>query len=292
MRSGGTLAALRLGEQVAKLVAQLRPQALIVTFEGHSWERVAFAAARNIQPDIRCIGYQHAALFNLQHAIQRSLGPAYDADLILTSGTYAKERLEKNNALRHTRISALGSTRSVQSPPTTINKKANACVVLPEGIESECDLLFEFSLRCAALRPDIEFIWRLHPSMNHEALVGRNTKLRNPPANVTLSRAPIEEDLAHSQWALYRGSTAVLQAVAAGVCPVYLAQPDEISIDPLHEFASWRSSVVTEDEFQSALDAQNAEVWSKLRDACLTFYTPLKLQALLDYLAQPTESIN
>ncbi|SVD11455.1 uncharacterized protein METZ01_LOCUS364309, partial [marine metagenome] len=71
--SGGAQSNLRLARQIAALVAELSPKAIVVTFEGHAWERMAFAAARSAQPDVRCVGYQHSVLFLLQHAVRRTL---------------------------------------------------------------------------------------------------------------------------------------------------------------------------------------------------------------------------
>jgi hypothetical protein len=284
MCSGGTLGALRLGEQVAELVEKLRPKTIIVTLEGHSWERVVFATARNVLPTIYCVGYQHAALFNLQHAIKRPLGSVYDPNLILTSGTYAKEKLEEVLELKGIPIDVLGSIRSVQPTVITNNSNMKTCVVLPEGIESECNLLFEFSLDCAILLPDIEFIWRLHPNMSYAMLIKRNSKLRKLPSNVTISFASLDKDLARCEWALYRGSTSVLQAIAAGANPIYLGQPTEISIDPLYELKSLRTEVINTKEFVSAIKQHNTETWLKLREACLTFQTPFTTNTLLSYL--------
>jgi hypothetical protein len=41
---------------------------LVTTYEGHSWERLCFALAKEAKPLVKCIAYQHAPIFKYQHA--------------------------------------------------------------------------------------------------------------------------------------------------------------------------------------------------------------------------------
>jgi hypothetical protein len=291
--SGGAVSALRLGEQIKALVSRLQPRAIVVTYEGHSWERVAFASARSVLPQIRCIGYQHAALFNLQHAVQRRLAEKYNPDAILTSGRVAQARLQKNPQLQGVRVETLGSNRSFARQPARAWRASSggrrACLVLPEGIVSECNLLFGFALQCARLMPDIEFIWRLHPNMNYEALTRQNPALHELPSNIILSTHTLAEDISCSHWALYRGSTAIVQAAVSGVRPVYLHQIGEIPIDTLYEIAELHARVVEPDDFKDlAKEVEAADAGAKaeqVQDYCEQMFTPMDTRALAACIA-------
>jgi hypothetical protein len=300
--SGGARAALLLGSQITNLVSDLKPRAMILTYEGHAWERVAFAAARRETPTIRCIGYQHAALFRLQHAIRRNLGGQYDPDYILTSGLIGQRMLGTSPGLLRTPVSVLGSNRgftdktgpSATAVLTRSDKKRKRCLVLPEGIPSECHLLFEFSLHCARLCPEIEFVWRLHPVVRFESLVAANCRLKERPTNVELSVGVIESDLPSCSWALYRGTTAIVQAVGAGLQPVYLRVPGEMTIDPLYELKGWKVSVETVEEFQKATstlgeiqrDDQHLGQESA-RAYCQNMFAPFDVDVLLNLIGNP-----
>jgi len=72
--SSSSLSTLRLYKQIQKIVKDLCPSSIVVTYEGHAWERIAFAAARSVNHKIKCVGYQHAIILPRQHAIRRSLG--------------------------------------------------------------------------------------------------------------------------------------------------------------------------------------------------------------------------
>lgn len=288
----GSRTTLRIGKQIETLVAKLKPGAIVVIHEGHAWERVAFAAARSAVPEVRCIGYQHAALFRLQHAIRRNLARETNPDQILTAGTISKAKLEKAPGLKGIPLSVLGSNHGIRPrthdleltprPRILGHSHRRACLVLPEGLASECHLLFGFSLACAQTFPDIQFIWRLHPIVTFESLAIRNAKLRNLPDNIVLSQENLEADIALCGWALYRGTTAIIQAVGAGVRPLYLQVQGEMSIDPLHELGAWRISVAQIDDLRRAieadknnplLDGESAFVFAQ--QYCRDFFRPL-----------------
>lgn len=294
--SGASVSALRMGEQVKALVARLQPKAIMVTYEGHSWERIAFAAARSISPRIRCIGYQHATLFNQQHALQRQLASKYNPNTILTSGNVAQTLLQKNPQLQGLNIKTMGSNRSFLRQPMRLGPSNKGeflvCLVIPEGIMSECNLLFGFALECARLVPGVKFIWRIHPSMSYEELAKKNKIFRNLPSNIILSENTLGEDINQSHWALYRGSTAIVQAVVSGLRAIYLHCPGEISIDTLFEVSDLHATVVNPKDFKvliSNFNKNNEGVESEARivqDYCQNIFMPIDIRSLVSSITE------
>lgn len=299
--SGGAEGALRIAIQIGELAAKVKPGAVVVTHEGHAWERVVFAAARRAHPSVKCIGYQHAALFRLQHAVRRRLHGEYNPDHILAAGSVPQESLRRSSELAGVPISVLGSNRSFRRANNTNplavgnnmvrSRAAPACLVLPEGIKSECHLLFEFSLACARARPDIVFIWRVHPIVNINSLVKENPKLGNLPGNIVLSKASIDVDISKSCWVLYRGTTAVIQAVMAGLRPIYLQQAGEMTVDPLYALGEWRKQVISVSDFEgiihadaSGLDLKNESALADAQKYCESLFSPIDIDSLIAVL--------
>jgi hypothetical protein len=299
--SGGSRTTLRLGKQIGLLVSKLNPKTIMITHEGHSWERIAFASSRRENPEIRCIGYQHAALFRLQHAIRRNLSREYNPDLILTAGNISKEQLIRSSRLTGIPIDVLGSNRSYKR--VTINGDCSAeksqtkypvnasCLVLPEGIMSECNLLFEFSLACAQLFPEIRFIWRLHPILANEFRACKNSRLKKLPSNIVISQATFDDDIANCRWVLYRGTTAVVQTVVAGLRPIYLGLRGEMTIDPLYELRDWRVNAATVSDFSDVINADfdinssSSELQAAIK-YCEDFFVPLDAKILFASIAK------
>ena len=108
---GHSLFCLRKYEQFKQILEQTLSSIIIITYEGHAWERMVFHGARSTNSKIKCIGYTHAPIFKHQHAISRLLGNGYDPDQILTSGTIQKVQLESTNKLLGIPIEILGSKR-------------------------------------------------------------------------------------------------------------------------------------------------------------------------------------
>ncbi|MDC0478438.1 hypothetical protein OAN39_05395 [Flavobacteriaceae bacterium] len=245
----GTQRTLRLEHQIKVLVSRLKPKVIIVPYEGHAFERIVFASARSVSANIKCISFQHTGVFRLSNAIRQTLSMQYNPDLILTSGIDSKLDLEKTPSLKNIPVSILGSTRGVIESIGISEEKSlksiNACLVIPEGFNSECMNLFEFSLMCAKQRPDITFVWRLHPSITFENLKKINKNFKFLPQNIILSSDSIEHDINRCSWVLYRGTTAIYKAISGGLRPFYLSIPDEISIDPLYKLKTWRIIVNT-----------------------------------------------
>lgn len=304
--SGGSLVTLRMASQIGALASILQPKAIVITHEGHAWERVAFASARSACPGIRCIGYQHAALFKLQHAIRRTLDRQYNPDHILTTGEITQKQLMNVPGLRGIPMTVLGSNRglmdSFRKGPDSDGEKGkalaskNACLVIPEGIPSECHILFNFSLACARVLPHVHFVWRLHPVLSFEALAAKDKSFQHLPPNVEMSRMSIEKDLERCRWALYRGTTAVMQAVLSGLRPIYLRLAGELSIDPLHELDSFRVSIESVQDFQRVIKVdfdreQNYQEKNLISayDHCRYYFIPWDVTALENLICKSAE---
>ena len=286
-RSMSSVATLRIGEQIGELVRRVRPTTVVATYEGQAWERLAFAAARRVCQDVHCIGFHHTILFPRQHALKRRLGAVFDPDTILTAGPVTCNQLACAPGLNGIPVMVLGThrrapvslTRPLNEPPT--------CLVIPEGLTGECLLLFDFALACAALAPTVRFILRMHPVLPFASIATLDSRLNSLPQNVQLSAVPIAEDFARSRWALYRGSSAAVHAVLAGLRPVYVSRPDELSIDPLHQLASWRSLATTPEEFLCQIDsdkrADQDRLGSEAQHAmnyCEKYFTPFDVATL------------
>jgi hypothetical protein len=289
--SPGTGTALRLAQQIGALVSQLKPKVVVLTHEGHAWERSVFASARVARPSAICVGYQHAAIFRLQHAIRRNLGQKYNPDHILVAGPVGKRQLTETGLRKP--ISVLGSNRAIDQTKLINTRnldqpRRNAtCLVLPEGIESECDILFEFSLQCAKFHPNITFIWRLHPIIKFNQLIKKNSVLKKLPENIILSNDTLSSDISRSTCALYRGSTAIIQAVSGGVMPIYLSKSNEMPVDPLYQLTDWKRTASSMSEFSSIVSAMDSstdlEAYHSAVKYCRDYYTNFDLSQLTKF---------
>jgi hypothetical protein len=236
--SSSTFRAFRIKRQISDLLNFTNSKILLFTYEGHSWERLLAETCKDDSRNIISIGYQHNLISRLQNASLQSLGFPYDPDFIFASGRDGKSKLTEYSLRPKFGIEIIGSNRA---PILNMRKGKNltfenVILVIPEGLLSECHLLFKFSLKSAELNPNIKFIWRLHPALTYEDLVKFDPIYAKIPCNIVLSNNDIINDINLSSYVIYRGSTAVIQALSMGLRPIYLSVPGEISIDILYDF--------------------------------------------------------
>ena len=281
-----TLLNLRIGNQIKRIVKDIQPNVIIATFEGHAWERVVFYNAKLAKPDIYCIGYQHAALFKNQYAIKRPIAKqVFNPDLILTSGLIGYEQLVNESLYSSTSFEILGSHKNITlNNKSVIEKEKNTCLVIPEGVAAECLILFEFSIKCAIKFPDIKFIWRVHPILKIDEIINNFKKFKSLPDNISISKASLKDDLKESNWALYRGTTAIVEAVLNDVKPIYF-EMGTFNVDPLYLKINKLFYVQNVDDFSELiLNPTNSlelnESFINLKKSLCDFYTPTNLSVL------------
>ncbi len=280
-----TIINLRLYHQFKNMIGRVNAKTLIVLYEGHAWERLAFAAARSVNPDIRCIGYQHAILFQRQHAIKRGLGNQMDPDIVVTVGDITRDFLKKNNSLGDVKISTVGASRLSNTDMDLSIKLANtnnhSCLIIPDGNVCECLTIVNFSIDAAILLPEISFIIRMHPIIKFNDVMKLDKRLEKLPVNIEISDVKIAKDFDRCRWAIYRGSGAAIHAVTEGLRPFYLSLPNELAIDPLHNLFSWKTVVSRPDELvkhikndlKSNADSLMLE-FNAAKDYCKKYFLP------------------
>ena len=168
----------RIAMQVADLVRKTGAKFIVTTYEGDAWERLVYFYAREANPNIKCFGYQHAAVFKHQHAIKRPLNKKYNPDVILTSGLTGKD-IFKQGQLQGTTVSCIGSPKHSYS--SLVKDKNQCCLVIPEVFVRECLSLFDLSIDYAKKNLNQKFIWRLHPGMSFDKLKSQSSILKNFP---------------------------------------------------------------------------------------------------------------
>lgn len=274
-------------KQISKF---LNPKNAIITYEGHAWERLAFSNLRKYS-STKIFAYQHALIFKNQHAIKRDLQNKYNPNFILTSGIIGKNILLNSLKLKNIDIDILGSNRATidSNKIKNISKYNKSILVLPEGIEDECILLFEHSYFCAIELPDVKFIWRLHPIMNFKQLTSKVVNFNLLPSNIEISKNTLEQDITKCNFVLYRGTTAVINCVMNGLRPIYLKDNNDFNIDPLHEIINNKHIVQkTMDTIKllntyTDFDNTNVQENNILIKYASFYFAPLEISKLLDY---------
>lgn len=292
--SPAAFSAIRIGQQISELISTLRPRWLLTTFEGHGWERLAFHAAHTADPSTRCIGYHHTVLFPQAHALAARYGRGFDPDVVLTAGEVTAAWFRRQAVGEGIAVAALGSVRTPAPSSAAERSTGGDCLVVPEGIVSEAAILFRMAADAARQAPDLTFRIRLHPVLSRKAVLAHASDLAKLPANVVWSTGSLDEDVAGSRTVLYRGSTAALTGVLAGLRPVYAHDGgDWASIDPLSDMGAWRLSAHSGTELAAVLRAdldapegRRQALGDAGRQYCQTYFLPLSRERFMALFEQ------
>lgn len=295
--SAATVMNLRMHASLANICRSVNPKMVITTYEGTVAERLIWHAARTAQRRPLCVGYQHAMVLERAHAIRRPVAaPGIDCDpeVILTLGEIPHAALAASPGLESVRLIEYGSHRRAQLPVLPqVQDRPRRCLVLPDASPHEYATLFDFALACARQRPDISFALRPHPMVDTRTLLRRHPGLQKLPDNASLSvGTPLEAEFARTRYCLYRGSSAAMYAVRAGIKPYYLAQPGELPFDCLSQLADWREIVTSPQDLLNRIDladaATDSAAASRATSVCERYTAPVRPAAIDELLAMVT----
>ena len=202
------------------------------THEGFAWERFLCQIIKKNVKTSKIFGYQFAIISKYQNSMFIKIPKIYQPDKILTSGIVNYKILKKH--FLNTYI--IGSSRFMKNK-TKLNKYKKTCLVLPEGIDSECKILLNFVVNCASKNFSVKFIIRFHPSTNILKIIDRNlkSKIKKKSENIKISFRSLPYDLNRSSICLHRGSTSAITASQSGLMPIYLNLENSLNIDPMFQ---------------------------------------------------------
>jgi hypothetical protein len=285
---------LRMHASLAKVCQSIDPKVVITTYEGTVAERLIWHAARTARRRPLCVGYQHAMMLERAHAIRRPVaapGIECDPEVILTLGQISHAALAASPELKAVRLIEYGSHRRAELPELPLlQDRPHRCLVLPDANFHECATLFDFALACARQRSEISFALRPHPMVDTRSLLERHPDLQKLPANVSLSvSTPLERELAQARYCLYRGSSAAMYAVRAGIKPYYLARSGELPVDCLFQLANWRETVTSPEDLLARIAATDpitdSAAASHAMSVCERYVSPVRPAAIDELLA-------
>ena len=286
-----TISNLRIGEQVKRIVKIYQPKVIMTTFEGQPYERIVYRMSKEALNSIVRIGYIPAGLSQYQHCVRRKLSNLYDPDQIMTPGKISYNQIINFNNFINTKFSILGShKKNVKIKTQSIFRpnNYNTFLVLPEGMPTECKIMLDFTIKCSKEITKSIFIFRLHP-YNQEILLKNLMTYYSTtsiPKNIIFSKNNLEDDMLISNFAIYRGSTAIINAVNNKLIPVYYSfsrNPGtlDLTIDPLYEINEGKytvRNVLDLKKLHINLKNQNKSLLLKnnistLQDYCRDWYT-------------------
>ena len=229
-----TLNNLRIFYQIKEIIKKSSNKKIIFTYEGHSFERNIIRATHQVNEKIIRYAYHHTLPFDNQFAFIIKMGKKYDPDYILSSGKKSFEFFNANNFPEKNKVILVGSNRVTVAKK--IVKKKNlkkVCLVLPEGIESEVDILLAFCQNYIQKYNNLTFLIRLHPALENTKSKYKK-ELQNFHEKIQFSDSEnYLEDFLIANITLYRGTSLSYEAINYSIPSFYLNRPNELIFNPV-----------------------------------------------------------
>jgi hypothetical protein len=215
-----------------KILIDLKPKNLLITFEGNTIERITFSLAHKY--GVICLGYQHSPIIEDQIGTFRPLQSNLEPDFILTSGPYMTDRFRslRNDTVP---IFTLGSPKFNLGHNTSRKKiRLDNILLIPDGNKNSVNLFLKIGISLAKNYPLKNILIRSHPHLStHLNEIFRKTTT-NQNKNFKLSTNPLIFDLDSCYWVIYQNSSVSIQALFRG-CEIIHMQHALANIDPLFD---------------------------------------------------------
>ena len=119
--------------------------------------------------------------------------------------------------------------------------------------------------------------------LNFKKLQKYSDIFKKIPNNIYLSKQSLADDIKKCDCVLYRGSTAVIDAINKGLRPIYYQQSlDELSLDPIYQQQD-RDIVSNQIEFGRSLNkVEDCDSNNRLISFAQNFYTPLNVECFAE----------
>jgi hypothetical protein len=207
----------------------------VTTYEGHTFEKMIFDYCQ--KKEITSIGYFFSVIRKYKSSVFYPLPKNILPNKVFVTGKIVKAHFNKMLSFNN-KIVVVGSGRNfIKKKFQSVNllKTKTKALFCPEGIYPESVLMYNLAIRISEISKDIIPIIRFHPELDKKKLFNDKKILKSFSDNVIISNNTLDHDILDSHFLIYRGSSMCINAVFAGVFPIYFKIKEENSIDPLFE---------------------------------------------------------
>lgn len=264
--------------ELINILKKVNPRKIFMSFEGYSWERMLIYQIKKFNPKIKTYGYFFSIITRYQNSPFIKYGKCFDFDYILTSGFPQKKKFIKHK-FKKEKITIIGREFYKESKlkKNILNNKK--CLILPESFKEEIFFMLDFVKKCSDEKLDIEFYIKLHPSINKKKI---KEKIFNYyGSNIKI----ISKENINFRYALFRGTSAIVDYIKQGSQPLYLKKKNEADLNPLYEISNEIKYIAEPKDFKKLLKSKKIfSKNSKLKKYCKNYFNKLDKNKLLSLL--------
>lgn len=152
---------LRLVDQIKDLLKIYTPKVLLITFEGHAWERLVTSVCK--KENIKCIAHQFSTISDNQFGIYSNLKNEYNPDYIATSGSITKNFF--NTKSKFNNVFKLGSAKFTKEKK---NFKKQRVLVALDFQFLKMEEMLKYIIKISISNKIYNFVLRTHPIVHSD----------------------------------------------------------------------------------------------------------------------------
>lgn len=225
---------LRICYQMMNLIKLYSPKFVIITFEGHAWERALINSIKNYDKKIIIIAYQFSVLTKSHHSIFCNFNKAYTPHVIANSGKITKKLFKEKFINKHkVKNIVLGSCK-YNKFYYRLKKNKLRILICPENLPNQILSMLNLAINLSLYYKKINFIFRFHPGLDQITIRNYLKQINKKPKNFSVSSNSLSVDLKNSSHILYKSTATVLEALNYNVIPIFFNQnKHDINENPL-----------------------------------------------------------
>ena len=230
----------------------------IQTYENYAWEKMAILGIREVKPQGKILGFQHAFISRNSFKYfpgekERDIIPL--PDKIITMGKRTKKIMEKygNYSQEMLKIGCALRQEYLNDFNLLKRKRFDKIVVPLTMVSNESVLVLKFLYESGLGNTKMKVIIRCHPAAPFKSFKN-HINFQLPDNFIISNEESVNEELSTTDIVLYTWTTVAVEALRLGLPIIYLDVLNPMYVDPLFECNALKNSVKKPKELLSAIN--------------------------------------
>jgi hypothetical protein len=237
-------------------------QNYIQSCENYPWEKMALAGIREVKPNTKTIGFQHAVV--PQASVNMFISSEEQKNMPLPQNIFCvgQEPLDIINIFSESTLNNIETScglryEYLQKLEVKPRKKIQKILIAPEGLPNVVPMI-NYVLDQLKIRQEYRLTFRFHPNLPYEKVQKKFGFDLGTVANANVSQALLQDDLMNHDLCIYWGSTVSLEALSVGIPLIHYDTQTVLSYDPLFRCRHLKWTVTKYDSLPDVIEKINS----------------------------------
>ena len=198
-------------------------EALVLTFEGHSYEQLLIDEVTRINENTKIFLRQHSPIVPFHYGIKFYLSQCRSNVTVFTTGVLYEQYFRSISIMP--KYISIGSSKVLNHGyfEKSIESQIKKIVYVPEGSYHTTYEFIELIKKIIVDTENFMHILRLHPDLKFNLLLRYRLRVLKHCGNFSVSTSSLHSDLAEANFLFYRSSAVGIESLNYDLVPVFYA---------------------------------------------------------------------